>query len=248
MEALEKLFPPTKDMVYAVKQLESDPSANIPALGEIYGGDANAQAIIIIAAWDRWTTEALEQVEFAVSQGVSGASAYKVALQKQGINGKALAQAQAEAVDAGYEYIQHAMEVVACEKDIAALKMLRDSFKGQDVVYAEAEARFFQRFLAVRTSLVIEMRKLVWAYKYWALDDSDVDLDSQMSAAEFQNCVFTLDREVESANERYVNGFQGKSPKCLHHFYSSQLTALLPAFQVDVASHQVRTPVTSRKG
>ncbi|KAL4922100.1 hypothetical protein BDW62DRAFT_217924 [Aspergillus aurantiobrunneus] len=177
MTVLEKLYPTTDTMVKSVKKLESDPKAKVPALDNVAGSredNAYAQAIVTLAACDKWILESAQQLEFAVSQAIGGASAYRLVLQKHGVSGKALAQAQAESVKSGYGYNQAEMEVIACIQDIATLKELRKKFQGQEAVYAQAEAKFFTRFLSIRTSLVMKMRKLVWAYKYWALEDSSL--------------------------------------------------------------------------
>ncbi|KAL2821455.1 hypothetical protein BDW59DRAFT_181214 [Aspergillus cavernicola] len=211
MQALESLYPTTDTMVEAIKNLESDPTAPIPTSGDISGsseGDSNARAILTLAAWDKWTLESDQQLQFAVTKGIGGAGAYQLALQKHGISGKALAQAQAEAIKAGHEYIQAEMEYIGCNKDIADLKKLRSHYQGEEKIYAKAEAKFFGRFQAIRNSLAIEMRKLVWAYKYWALADSAVELDSQKSAAEFGADLVTLATEIESAHEKYATDFQ----------------------------------------
>lgn len=193
----------------------SDPNAKVPAVDDIAGsreGNADARTIVTIATWDKWILESAQQLEYAVSQGIAGASIYRLVLQNHGVSGKALAQAQAEAVKSGYGYIQAEMEVIACNKDIANLKALRRAFKGQAAVYAQAEAKFFTRFLSVRTSLVMEMRKLVWAYQYWALADSSIVLDFQKSSADFQADLATLNSEVEAVNERYATDFQRTLP------------------------------------
>ncbi|KAI0007533.1 hypothetical protein F4779DRAFT_619521 [Xylariaceae sp. FL0662B] len=213
MKALEELYPKMDELVQAVQQLESDPSkiTDIPAFGNISGsseGDADARAIIAIAAWDKWILESDQQLEFAMSQNIGGASEYRLALRKHGVNGKALAQAEAEAVKAGHEYIQAEMEVIGCDQDIAALKDLREKYQGQLDIYNQAEARFFGRYLGIRTSVAIEMRKMVWAYKYWALADSQVVLDSQKSPEGFRADLLMLDGEIEAIEERYATDFQ----------------------------------------
>ncbi|KAF7586253.1 hypothetical protein BBP40_009190 [Aspergillus hancockii] len=211
MQALESLYPTTDAVVEAVKKLESDPTTKIPSLSDITGsteGDSDARAILTLAAWDKWMLESDQQISFAVTKGIGGAAAYQLALQKHGISGKALAQAQAEVIKAGHEYVLAELQYIECNKDIADLKELRAQFSGQEKIYAQAEAKFYSRFLGIRNSLTMEMRKLVWAYKYWALEDSAVELDSQKTAAQFQADLLTLDSEIESADEKYATDFQ----------------------------------------
>ncbi|OJJ71057.1 hypothetical protein ASPBRDRAFT_66094 [Aspergillus brasiliensis CBS 101740] len=211
MQALESLYPGTADLAAAVKKLESDPSAVIPSSAIVTGssdGDADARAIITLAAWDKWALDVENQLAYAVGQSISGASAYRLALRKQAVDGKALAQAQAEAVKAGHEYIQAAIEVIVCNHDIDTLKHLLDTYTEEKEQYVQAEAKFFDRVLDIRTSLVLQMQKLVWAYKYRALADSSVVLDSQKSIEEFKADLLTLDSEIQAADERYATDFQ----------------------------------------
>ncbi|PYH73602.1 uncharacterized protein BO88DRAFT_484510 [Aspergillus vadensis CBS 113365] len=211
MQALESLYPSTADLVAAIKKLESDPHADIPSSATVTGssdGDADARTIITLAAWDKWGLEADKQLAYAVGQSITGASAYQLALRKQAVDGKALAQAQAEAVKAGHEYTQAAIEVIACNQDIDTLKNLLDTYTEEKEQYAQAKAKFFDRFLQIRTSLILQMQKLVWAYKYRALADSSVTLDSQEPTGEFENYLLTLDSEIQAADERYATDFQ----------------------------------------
>ncbi|KAI1271857.1 hypothetical protein F5Y07DRAFT_403944 [Xylaria sp. FL0933] len=211
MKAIESLYPAVYGVVQAVHALEANPEADIPSITDISGtsqGDENAALIVTLAAWDRWVLESDEQMQFAVDKEIGGASEYRLALRKHAINGKQLAQITAEAVKSGQEYVQAAMNVVLCDKDIKALKELRETYTGQEEIYAQAEAKFFDRFLTMRTSLVIELRNLVWAYKYWALADSQVILDSEKSTADFRADLFFIDTEVETASSRYSTDFQ----------------------------------------
>lgn len=214
METLESLYPPTDAMVSLIEQVESNADANtdIPSLGGVAGGDADARAIVAVAAWDKWSQESVDQVEVAVGAHISGAREYRLALEKQAVDGKALAQADAEAVRAGHEYIAAAVEVIASMKDIQVLKELRAQYKGEEEVFEKAAAKFYSRFLAIRTSLVIEMRKLVWAYKYNALSDSRVELDSQQRSYEFRNQLLVIATDIESADEHYSTDYQRMRP------------------------------------
>ncbi|GLA05511.1 hypothetical protein AnigIFM60653_006002 [Aspergillus niger] len=211
MQALERLYSSTADLVAAIKKHESDPQADIPSYATVTGssdGDADARAIISLAAWENWTLEADNQLAFAVGKSIAGASGYQLALRKQAVDGNALAQAQAEAVKAGHEYTQAAIEVMVCNQDINNLENLLDTYTEEKEQYAQAEAKFFDRVLDIRTSLVLQMQRLVWAYKYRALAESSVVLDSQKSTEEFKADLLTLDSEIQAADERYATDFQ----------------------------------------
>jgi hypothetical protein len=164
MKALGKLYPAVNSLVQAVQRLESYPNAGIPWIGDISGtsqGDADAAKIVALAAWDKWVLESDQQMGFAVDASIGGASEYRLVLRKHAVNGKQLAQAQAEAIKAGQEYVQAEMDVIVCNQDIDDLRHLQDQYQGQDEIYAQAQAKFFDRFLAMRTSVVNEMRNIV---------------------------------------------------------------------------------------
>lgn len=211
MQALETLYPSTEKLAAAMRELENDPNADIPSFGKITGGadgDADSRAIVTLAAWNTWSLDADAQLNYAINQGINGASSYQLALRKQAVDGKALAQAQAEAIKAGHEYAQAAMEVVSCNRDAASLQELLERYKVNKKQYALAKAKFYDRVLAIRTSLVIQMQKLVWAYKYRALADSLVVLDSQKDTTGFQADLFSLKDEIQRADEKYATDYQ----------------------------------------
>lgn len=211
MQALETLYPSTGKLAAAMRELENDSHAGIPSFGKITGGadgDADSRAIVTLAAWDTWSIDADAQLNYAIKQGINGASSYHLALRKQAIDGKALAQAQAEAIKAGHEYAQAAMEVVSCNRDMANLKELLERYKVNKEQYALAEAKFYDRVLAIRTSLVIQMQKLVWAYKYRALADTSVVLDSQKDTIRCQADLSSLKEEIQRADEKYATDYQ----------------------------------------
>lgn len=217
MEALGSIFPAINDMVDAAKALEDDPAADIPSTDSISGsskGDADAAAIVTLAAWDKWILESDQQMDFAVSQGIDGASEYRLALRKHAINGKALAQVQAEAVKAGEQYVQLATAVVLCDQDIQHIRYLQSQYQGEDEIYADAEAKFYDRFMALKTSLVIELQNVAWAYKYYALEDSQVVLDSLKAADDYRSDILAIAQEIENADSRYATDAQRKRPIC----------------------------------
>ncbi|GAB1210833.1 hypothetical protein APSETT445_009631 [Aspergillus pseudonomiae] len=224
IQVLERMYPSTIHLAAAIKELESNPNAKISSYGEVTetrDEDTDARTIITLAAWDKWTLDSDQQLEYAVNQNIPGAPAYLLALRKQAVNGKALAQAEVEAVRAGHEYVQAAMEVITCNQDITSLENLLSQYNNEKEQYDLAKARFFSRVLAARTSLVMQMQKLVWAYKYRSLADSAVVLDSQKSIADFKADLFTLDCEVRSVDERYAIDFQPFE----YHTSSSELPA-----------------------
>ncbi|KAI9650600.1 hypothetical protein NHQ30_000618 [Ciborinia camelliae] len=211
IEALGTLYPSVDTVVRILIRFEQDPSIEIPSTGDISGtsqGDADAAAIVTMAAWDRWLLEADQQMAFAVENDIDGASSYQLALRKHAINGKQLAQAQAEAVKSGYEYVQAQMEVIRCSQNIADLQALKADFHGQEAVYLEAKSMFYDRAMALRINVVLSLRNMAWGYRYWALADSSIVLDAQKSLVEYQQDLSTVIMELEHADSRYASDHQ----------------------------------------
>ncbi|KAL7934087.1 hypothetical protein V8C35DRAFT_327538 [Trichoderma chlorosporum] len=210
--SLGKLYPSVSQIVSAVNDLESNPDVDIPSVADISGttkGDADSSAIVTMAAWDTWILESDDQMTFAVKNDIEGATAYQLALRKHAINGKQLAQAQAEAVKAGYEYVQAQMEVVRCTKQVEDLQCLIDTYTGQEDVYIQAEAKLYDRLLALRTGVVIELQNMVWAYRYWALSESNIVLDATKSIEDYDSDLYQIARDMETVDEQYSSDFQG---------------------------------------
>src|SRR5690625_794307 len=99
-------------------------------------------------------------MEVAVEESIDGAIAYQLALRKHAINGKQLAQAQVEAIKACQEFIHAKLELNLFQRDIQELEKLMENFRREEETYARAEAKFYDRLIALRTSVVIEMRNL----------------------------------------------------------------------------------------
>ncbi|EAW09127.1 uncharacterized protein ACLA_078760 [Aspergillus clavatus NRRL 1] len=206
MAPLETLYFSMMTIVAAVKKCETDPDAAIPAMDDISGssqGDADARLIITLAAWDTWTLDSVAQLDFAIAHSIRGSADYRMALQKYNINGKALAQADAQATKAGQEYVQAEMAVITCQKNIQELEDLVDRYTGEAALYAVAEAKFYDAFLSMQTSVAIQMRNMAWAYKYWALEDSPLVLDSQKSTAQFRSDLYLIDEAMNTVNSKY---------------------------------------------
>lgn len=206
VEFLQALYPVIQQIVDAAKVLETDPSAKIPPT------DTDSAALVTVASWDKWITEADLSLKFAVENSIKTADTYQLALRSHAINGKLLAQAEAEAIKAGQQYVQAAMEAVLCERDVERLESLIDKYEGQEDVYEAAKASLFDRFMALRTSLVIERRNITWAYKYYALKNSRVVLDVLKSTAEYRQDKLSIKKDVDNADSAYATDFERSSP------------------------------------
>ncbi|OBZ76539.1 hypothetical protein A0H81_03146 [Grifola frondosa] len=196
-EELDKLYEATRKNVDTLNGIAVDLDAGMSPFPKVESGNAELESIVGIAAWDKWVLEMDDQMEFAVSEDIGGASDYRLELRKQAIDGKMVAQARAQAVKAGQEYIQLQLALQLAKADLTRLKVLQETYEGEKEQLAEAEARFYDRLDLMRTSVLIEMRNAVWAYKYYTLRQSAVQLDPLKSAEEYRADKQMLVQELE---------------------------------------------------
>ena len=86
----------------------------------------------------------------------------------------------------------------------------KPKYTGEEELYATAEAKFYDSYLFMQTSVAMEMRNMAWAYKYWALEDSPLLLDSQKTTARFRNDVYLIDDAMNTVNSKYDRILQCK--------------------------------------
>lgn len=79
----------------------------------------------------------------------------------------------------------------------------------------DAEAKFYDRFMTIRTSIVIQMRDVVWAYKFETPSDSKITLSVQKTAAEYEQDLATVAGELNGYLVSHPNGVSSKSPLSL---------------------------------
>ncbi|RAK79044.1 uncharacterized protein BO72DRAFT_494401 [Aspergillus fijiensis CBS 313.89] len=213
-EALEKVSPRIESLVDSAKQLSKLPDGDvvdIPGSADISGSDgtdADSSLIQSLAAWDDWQLECDQQMEWAADdQKIGGASEYRLALRKHAVHGRALAQAQVEAIKQGQQYD------------------LLDAYNGEEEVYAAAAAKFYDRWLQLRTSLAIQMQYMTDAYRFYALKESNVVVDSQGLVADFQEALAELQGAMQEVDEEYANGFQGDDLFPLSFSFADELAS-----------------------
>ncbi|KAF3482829.1 uncharacterized protein GIQ15_02153 [Arthroderma uncinatum] len=234
-----KLFPTVKTAITSIEELIKNPKAGVDEISDVIGGAADASAIISLGAWDKWTLESDAQLAFAVEQDIKGAAAYRLELRKHAVNGKQLVQAQAETIKAGQEYIHLQLELNLCKRDIEDLKKFREEFEKKKALEEEAMAKFYDRFMSIRTSITLVMRSLMWAYKYAALGNSSVELDCLKDTNEYKTDLATLQLELTRYKEKYPGGFEKLTP------ISKATVDLPPPFSAQIVASLKTAPYSA---
>ncbi|RAL12818.1 uncharacterized protein BO97DRAFT_343662 [Aspergillus homomorphus CBS 101889] len=233
-KALGKLYPQIANVVTAVGKIDrlgDHDDIDLPTLGGDVSGsdgtDADASLIMSLAAWDEWELDSDQQMEWATSQqnpAIDGASDYRLTLRKHAVHGRALAQAQAEAVKQGQEYVQATLMVLEANRDIEAIDELLAHYEEEKDAYAQAEAKFYDRYLQLRTTLVIQLQYVVDACRFYTLREPEIILDSQMSVDDITACIAELRGAMQDVDAQYANGYTLTTPTT----FSDELASNFP--------------------
>ncbi|KAI9933615.1 hypothetical protein AWENTII_002316 [Aspergillus wentii] len=207
-KALYNLYTPMATSIETLKSLDWSSKLDLPTTEQVSGADGDSAAIQSLASWDKWGLQADAQMEFPVSHGIEGADAYQLALRKHAINEKQLAQTQAEAIKAGQGYIQAKLEQHLARQDIESLTQLVQNLTSEKNAYEKAQARFFDRYLALRTTIAIGMQNLIWAEKYITLSNGGVVVDPLKTVADYKADLSQIEEEIQNAKSNYSSGLQ----------------------------------------
>lgn len=188
---------------------------NVQAIDAQTGSGMNAPAntsgtgvpneIVADHQWTQWglQTDQLMEIPVSIRPVVGGASQFRLALRQHADNGKLVVQARAQAIHAGQAYIQQKLSLCQMYRDFDKLKALLDQYTGEEQQYEVAQAHFYDRMLSWKTSILIELRNILWSYEYDSLRKSSVELDPTKGVEEYQSDLSTILGEVESWKETY---------------------------------------------
>ncbi|KAB8268286.1 hypothetical protein BDV30DRAFT_245887 [Aspergillus minisclerotigenes] len=201
-----KLYPNISKAIKNLQELEKNPDADVRPIQEVQGEAADADALLSIAEWDKWLEDANNGLAFAVTEQVDGAAAFQSGLRKHSINGKLLAQAKAEAIKSAQEYIHAYMEVVLHQRDFKRLTELEKKFRKDQKLTEEVEVRLYDRYMAVRTSILIQMRNVAWAYKFAVLDNDPIQVDPLKNVQDYRKDLSDSVMKLQRFKEQYPGG------------------------------------------
>ncbi|RAQ75130.1 hypothetical protein COH21_002285 [Aspergillus flavus] len=84
------------------------------------------------------------------------------------------------------------MEVVLYQRDFKRLTELETKFGKEQKLTEEAEVRLYDRYITVRTSILIQMRNVAWAYKFAVLDNEPTQIDPLKNVQDYRKDLFDL--------------------------------------------------------
>lgn len=227
-EAVANLYEATEKIAEMMETLSEDIDTDMPEVPDSNLGtkDQGRDGILTLGAWDQWTLEADDSMDFAVSREIGGAAEYRLELWKHAIDGKVAAQTRLQTIKAGQEYAQVALRLT--ERDVQRLTTLRATFQTDINAVEEAKAMFYDRMIMIRTSVLIELQKAIWAYKYYSLETSKVVLDPLKSNADLKADAQLIVQEL--TNWKEVRSSDPSRSGALHSCHSIPMLIFNLAF------------------
>lgn len=217
VDVLSRLIANTQDIVKAAKTLGKTPQPI--TLPDEPGADGGTAGQVDLSAfqdaltdWDifRVTVEGMLQPMEEQAAGENGSKAfldatikYKTELNKLAIYGKAVVTSQIAVVQFGRETANLMLQKqisdnqrIRLESYIAQLS--QDAAKDEELMQL-----LFERQLGIKRWLYLSLLNYKRAYRYWALQDSDVKFSITQLASEFERNKTQIDTDFQDALQRF---------------------------------------------
>ncbi|KAJ1707566.1 hypothetical protein NYO67_10267 [Aspergillus flavus] len=98
------------------------------------------------------------------------------------------------------------MEVVLHQRDFKRLTELETKFGKDQRLTEEAEVRLYDWYITVRTSILIQMCNVAWAYKFAVLDNEPIQIDRLKNVQDCRKDLSDLVMKLQRFKEQYPGG------------------------------------------
>ncbi|GFF61686.1 hypothetical protein IFM51744_10763 [Aspergillus udagawae] len=183
---------------------------------------------------DAWSLDTNDRVANACNAGVTGADAYRLGLRIHALDGKKLAQAQTEVIQAGQDLVHAQLELNRCNQDLKVLNTLKQKVKKEKVITEIEEAKFFNQYISIH--------------------DSTIPLNPTGDVEDYSNDLSTLTEETEDWESTFPRGSSTITPlpqaiKDLPVQYQSNILTLLktPSYTASFTYIPSSTPSDDQK-
>lgn len=160
------------------------------------------------AQWDAFMVAVKELLRPAITAEVPGAQAYQNELEKLAIYGKAAMAAQTAVVLAGQAVTQLRLQKQVGVSQEKRLEAYIEQLAREAEVAEELQQLLFEREMNLRRWLFIALQNYAWAYRYWALRESRVQLSLVKPVQAMYKDLGTIDQEYAEALESFNPGPQ----------------------------------------
>lgn len=153
--------------------------------------------------WEKFQLEAERLLAEAINNNVPGARDYKLQLDILAIYGKSLSANQLAVVRISQELVRLNLQKQVSKKQEQRLSDYVNGLSASQQPNADMMQMFYQRYLDVKGALFIAFTNYSWAYKYWALRDSQLKPSIVNNVAELNNDLANIQRDYNIALERF---------------------------------------------
>jgi hypothetical protein len=171
-EVLGKVFEVVGKLVEVSKNL--DHATELPAELRKLSLSADGAGLTAPAEWDVYRLTATEALKQAVEEKIGFASELAIALQTVAIYGQALATARIAAVKAGQTYANALLQKELAARQQKNMERYVAELETDAAATAEVLQQLCQRYLDVKSSMLVALLGYRTAYAYWALQPSEV--------------------------------------------------------------------------
>jgi hypothetical protein len=155
------------------------------------------------AEWDAFKVESDALLKPAIDKEVPGAAEYAVELDKLSIYGKAYLASKAALIKAAQEVAQLSLQKQVSANQETRLKSYIAQLTAEGADDDQMMQIFFEQELNIKRWLFIAIQNYTWAYRYWALADSSVQLSIVESVPKLQEHLGQIKQEYAKALESF---------------------------------------------
>jgi hypothetical protein len=155
------------------------------------------------AAWDVFKIQVDALLQPVVDKGVYGASQYMAELDKLVVYGKAYVANQMAVIQASQETAQLLLQAQISTNQETRIKDYIAAQSQDAALDSQMMQLFFERELNIKRWIFIAIQNYTWAYKYWALSNSLVQLSIVKSVLELQEDLAKVDQEYAIALQSF---------------------------------------------
>jgi hypothetical protein len=208
-EALQKIIDASKDIAAAGNL----PDSTLPA-----GGDLSADP-----GWDVFVIDTASLLKPAIDAGIPGAQDYLDAVNKQALYGKAYMAAQVSVVTIAQQLVQLQLQQQVNAAQATRLNGFMSDIATTEAHFDEMKQLFFQWELNMRFWVFTIFQQYAWAYRYWALQSSNVAPSIVKTVAQLQQDLATVEQEYAKALASF-----NPAPQTMHQSVTIPATDIGP--------------------
>lgn len=166
------------------------------------------------AKWTTFKLEADSNLETAINYGIHGARDYRLQLDILVVYAQSLTTAQLSAARISQEFVRLSLHKLVSDKEVARLTGYINKLNESELPNDAMMQLFYQRYLNVKRSLFVAIENYTWAYRYWALRNSEIRPSIVKPVTDLRNDLAGIEKDYELALQAFnppPQSFSGKT-------------------------------------